>query len=194
MGFQWVKRWLERLLDRRACPRIVTPLVAHYWDGGATQAHPVKNVSAEGAYILTGTRWYPGTIVDMTLQYDPHYLRVAGIAGDPNAALVFRAKVVRFGPDGVGVQFLYLSKERERFEKFIAEAHARAEDGGYPGRQKLIASPAQERNQIANFPPPIRNARETFSMLWSVWCSWSDNKTVLLANAGIKRFIGLPDH
>jgi hypothetical protein len=43
-----------------------------------------------------------------------------------------RAKAVRFGPDGVGVQFLDLSKqERERFEKFMTEAHARAEDGGY---------------------------------------------------------------
>lgn len=119
MAFKWIRRWLKQLLDRRACPRIVTPLVAHYWDGGAPQGHPVKNISAKGAYILTSTRWHPGTIVNMTFQYNPHSRKVAGIAGDPNSALLFRATVVRFGPDGVGVQFVYLSKqERERFEKF----------------------------------------------------------------------------
>jgi len=135
MAFKW--RWLERLLDRRACPRIAPPLVAHYWDGGAPQGHPVKNISAKGAYIRTSARWYPGTIVNLTFQYDPNYLRVAGIASEPSTVLVFRAKVVRFGPDGVGVQFLYLSKqERERCEKFMAETHARAEDGGDPPEGK----------------------------------------------------------
>ena len=119
MAFKW--RWLERLQNRRACPRIALPLVAHYWDGSAPQGYPVKDISAKGAYILTSGRWYPGTIVKMTF------------ASGPSSALVFRAKVVRFGADGVGVQFLYLSKqERKSSEKFMAEADARAKQGGYP--------------------------------------------------------------
>ena len=68
---------------------------------------------------------------DLTVH--PSLSEVWGIASDPNSALVFRAKVVRFGADGVGVQFLYLSKrERKRSEKFMAEADARANQGGYP--------------------------------------------------------------
>jgi hypothetical protein len=123
-----IKSWLERLVDRRECPRMLIPLIAHYWNGDAPEGHPVKSVSATGAYILTGEKWYRGTIVKMTFQYDPYYLKIAKVAGDPNAALVMRAKVVRFGPDGVGVRFVYLSKEeRERFEKFLAAAKVQGE-------------------------------------------------------------------
>ena len=151
MAFQWIKHWLERLLDRRACPRIAIPLVAHYWDGGAPQGHPVRNISAKGAYILTSTKWYPGTIVNVTLQYDPDYLKVAGIAGDLNLALLFRAKVMRFGWDGVGVQFVYLSQqERKRVETFMAEAHART----WPEVQLRIGTRAQRSLRTANADLP----------------------------------------
>jgi PilZ domain len=122
------KKWLERILDRRECPRMLIPVIAYYWNGAAPEGHQVKSISPAGAYIVTGERWYPGTIVSMMFQYDPYYLKVAAIDGDPKASLTMRAKIMRVGGDGVGVRFVYLNaQERRRFEKFLHGAHVREE-------------------------------------------------------------------
>ena len=43
---------------------------ALYTNGGPVESHVVKDVTKKGAMIETDDRWYPGTIVDMTLRYD----------------------------------------------------------------------------------------------------------------------------
>ena len=102
------------------------PLVVVYSYAGTPEAHSVKEVDREGAFVVTKDTWYPGTIVTMVFQYDPKYLQVVQIAGDPKAALEMRAKLMRFQPDGVGVRFIYLNKqERRRFKSFLEGAEVR---------------------------------------------------------------------
>ena len=107
---------------------MLIPVIAYYWNGAAPEGHQVKSVSPAGAYVVTSEKWYPGTIVSMMFQYDPYYLKVANIDGNPKASLTMRAKIMRVGPDGVGVKFVYLnSGERREFTKFLEGAHVREE-------------------------------------------------------------------
>src|SRR5271154_4199701 len=99
------KNWLGRLLspshDRRGAERRGAPsLVAYYWDGAAPTAHPISDISGNGFYLLTQDRWYPGTMVTMTLQ------RVDEAGSRPaERSLSVQAKVIRSGVDGVGFGF-----------------------------------------------------------------------------------------
>jgi hypothetical protein len=74
--------------------------VAYYWDGAEPEAHGVLDASMTGLYLLTKQRWYPGTVVTMTLQ------RAHAAATDPERSIAVNAKVVRSGTDGVGLAFL----------------------------------------------------------------------------------------
>src|SRR5437899_11614494 len=96
-------RWMNRLTlrDERQVERQDTlPLVAHYWDGGAPLGHAVRDISRRGMYLLTDQRWYPGTLVMVSLQ------REDVPEGDSDRCLVVKAKVVRMGDDGVGFTFI----------------------------------------------------------------------------------------
>jgi hypothetical protein len=120
-----LKRWMASE-ERRQEDRMKVPLVALFQNGGAPKPHPVKDVTAKGAYIVTNERWYAGTIVNMMLHYDPFYTQVAEIAGRPGAAIRMRARLMRSSEDGIGVQFVYLSRqERELFREFLAGAQVR---------------------------------------------------------------------
>jgi hypothetical protein len=89
-------KWLTSR-DRRSDDRHEgLPLVAHYWDGGAPASHRVRNISARGLYLLTEQRWYPGTLVMLSLQ------REDLPENDPNRSITVNAKVIHSGDDGVG--------------------------------------------------------------------------------------------
>jgi hypothetical protein len=63
----WLERWWSP--DPRKAPREAAPgLAAYYWTGGPPAAHEVKDISSSGLYVVTEERWYPGTLVLMTLQ------------------------------------------------------------------------------------------------------------------------------
>src|SRR6266851_3965004 len=101
----WLAEWLRyraaRHLERRQASRQkVVNLAAHYWDGTAAVSHIVRDVSTSGAFIFADFKWPPGTIVTLTLQLESH----------PAPTTLVRTKVVRSVPDGLGVQFLCLSK------------------------------------------------------------------------------------
>lgn len=90
--------------DHRGSPRHVTPpLVTYYYDGErvAPSAHKVQNISSTGLYLLTERRWYPGTLVMMTLQATDS----VDAGADNNVAVL--AKVIRSGADGVGFKFVF---------------------------------------------------------------------------------------
>ena len=118
---RWFEAWVAALKDRRECPRISVPLVAHYWNGGISQAYEVKAVSRVGAYLVTPDRWFPGTILRLSVSRPS-----ASMADGETVALMVRARIVRIGADGVGIRLVYLNKkERKSFEKFLAAAPGR---------------------------------------------------------------------
>ncbi len=117
----WKKRtkpkdWLTRFLrgeEEPEDPRIVTReslpgLIAYYFTGGTPAAQEVRDISPTGVYIVTTERWYPGTVVRLTLtdRRDPRVER----------SLTVNAKAVRFGSDGVGLEFI-LDEQKKRREK-----------------------------------------------------------------------------
>jgi hypothetical protein len=124
--------WLFSQERRGGKRRASLPLVAYYWDGAEPVPHAVLNASATGMYLLTQQRWYPGTVVTMTLQ------RAKAAPTDPERSIAVNAKVVRAGKDGVGMAYLLsqtgepgrsygplsTSTDRKTLEKFLSRLDA----------------------------------------------------------------------
>jgi uncharacterized protein len=92
-------RWLST--DRRASKRNPLPgLVAYYWTGGAPQAFHIADISSVGLYLLTDERWFPGTMILMTLQ------RTNTDGDDPDDFISVLTRVIRWSADGVGLTFV----------------------------------------------------------------------------------------
>ena len=95
----WLQRWWSP--DPRKAPRESSPgLAAYYWTGGAPQAHNIKDISSTGLYVVTEERWYPGTLILMTLQ------KTASGEESAERAIAVHTRAVRWGKDGVGLQFI----------------------------------------------------------------------------------------
>jgi PilZ domain len=105
-----LKGWFKsRSQERRKAERQDGPeVVAHYWDGAAPAAHSIRNISTSGLYILTEQRWYPGTLVMLTLQ------KKDSVGEDAERSITVQSKVVRSGPDGVGLAFVPAEREEKR--------------------------------------------------------------------------------
>lgn len=87
--------------ELRSAPRGVVPgLAAYYWTGAAPRAHNVRDISATGLYVVTEERWYPGTLILMTLQEADREEESSGLV------LSVHSKAVRWGNDGVGLQLI----------------------------------------------------------------------------------------
>ncbi len=94
-------RWLfSEPSDPRSARQPVAGLVAHFFTGGAPQAHEIRDVSATGLYVVTKERWYPGTVIRMTLTKP-------GTGQNPaERSITVHAQAVRWGNDGVALQFV----------------------------------------------------------------------------------------
>jgi hypothetical protein len=97
----WLHRWWTRTPDpRRAAREPAADLEAYYWNGDAPEAHKVRDISSTGLYLITDSRWYPGTVLLMNLQQ-------TGVGEQPGKyAIPVHSLVIRSGPDGVGLQFV----------------------------------------------------------------------------------------
>jgi len=89
-------------VDRRVARRKRWPrLVAYDCSGGALEVHGVKDMSANGLYLMTEERWPLGAQVMMTLQ------RTDGLDdGSRSNTITVQLRVVRWGSDGVGLSFV----------------------------------------------------------------------------------------
>ena len=79
--------------------------------------------------MVTEERWYPGTLVLMTLQRSDHGEEYA------ERSIAVQSRAVRWGPDGVGLQFVLSddtdlrngktpildAASREEFERFLEQ-------------------------------------------------------------------------
>lgn len=106
------KGWFAKLLnsepeDPRVTSRECLPgLVAYYFTGGTPKPHAVRDISSTGMYILTEERWYPGTVVRVTLtdRHNPTTER----------SITVNAKAVRAASDGVGFEFVLEERDRSK--------------------------------------------------------------------------------
>jgi uncharacterized protein len=103
--------WLSKLLSpdpkdaRKAAREALPGLNAFFFTGGAPQAHGVRDISLTGLYVLTSERWYPGTMVRMTLTDSTEKSR--------ERSITLNTTVMRSGDDGVGLRFI-LEKGKSR--------------------------------------------------------------------------------
>jgi uncharacterized protein len=133
------RSWLQRLLapepadNRRTARQAVPGLSAYFFTGGAPVAHEVRDISLTGMYVFTNERWYPGTMVRMTISD----------SSDRSAerSITLNTTVVRSGDDGVGLRFVLEKGNRRQ----------RPVDG---------MSFGADIEQIQEFLLRIKNARE----------------------------------
>lgn len=115
-GRSWQKEesgnWFTRLVlgdpvdPRRAAREPLPGLIAYFFTGGTPVAHAVRDISTTGVFIVTDERWYPGTVVRITLT-DRHNPTV-------ERSITVNAKAARWGSDGVGLEFLLEEKNRRK--------------------------------------------------------------------------------
>jgi hypothetical protein len=88
-------------------------LAAYFFTGGMPSAHGIRDISSTGLYVFTEERWYLGTVIRITLTDLRH----------PTAerSCTVNAKVVRWGNDGVGCQFVLKNKKDLRHGKGSAD-------------------------------------------------------------------------
>ena len=117
----WFQRWWSP--DPRKAPRSLEPgLAAYYWNGAAPVAHGIRDISSSGLYVMTEERWYPGTLVLMTLQRADQGEEYA------ERSIAVQTRAVRWGPDGVGLQFVLSdNKDGHHGKNTILDAAGRAE-------------------------------------------------------------------
>jgi len=118
----WLERWWSP--DPRKAPRDSLPgLAAYYWNGAAPAAHGIRDISSSGIYVVTEERWYPGTLVLMTLQHND--------SGEEEAerSIAVQTRAVRWGHDGVGLQFVLPEKKdlRRKNNNTLMDAASRKE-------------------------------------------------------------------
>lgn len=90
--------------EMRKTRRMSLPgLAAYYWNGAAPTAHSVKDISLGGMYVVTEERWYPGTVILMTLR---DTLGMEKEEQSEGKAIAVAARAVRWGDDGVGLEFI----------------------------------------------------------------------------------------
>jgi hypothetical protein len=118
----WLERWWSP--DPRKAPRDPAPgLAAYYWTGGTPEPHEVKDISSSGLYVVTEERWYPGTLILMTLQNSEAGEEVS------ERIVCVHSRAVRWGKDGVGLQFVLQNQQigdamaaadRKALDRFLA--------------------------------------------------------------------------
>ncbi len=101
----WLERWWSPEPQKAPDPRKASRgpsfgLAAYYWTGAPPKAHVIRDISSTGMYILTEERWYPGTVILMTLQ------DADDEDGSNGRSISVHSRTVRWGNDGVGLQFI----------------------------------------------------------------------------------------
>jgi hypothetical protein len=92
--------------DRRRADRQSLPgLIAYFFTGGAPEPQKIRNISVTGFYLETEDRWMPGTVVRMTLQ------KLGSKGDDPSDTITVNSRIVRWGPDGEGFEFILTDLE-----------------------------------------------------------------------------------
>jgi hypothetical protein len=86
----------------------VAGLVAHFFTGGAPQPHEIRDMSLTGLYVVTTERWYPGTLIRMTLTRQDTGQSIS------DRSITVQAKSVRWGNDGVGLEFVFAPPKSKR--------------------------------------------------------------------------------
>jgi hypothetical protein len=113
-----LRGWLQNVLStgpkepRRAARQTVHGLSAFFFTGTGTSAHSIRDISSTGMYVFTEERWYPGTIIRMTLTHRD--------SSGAEQSITVHAFSVRWGSDGVGLEFVFPDVKNPRIGATIS--------------------------------------------------------------------------
>ena len=83
--------------------------------------HRLRDVSLTGAYVYTTERWYLGTVLQFTFNVTLPNNDATGVR-EPVVSVTVWSKIVRYGSDGVGVDFQFMKRtRRDEFKRFLAD-------------------------------------------------------------------------
>jgi hypothetical protein len=85
---------------RKAAREPIANLAASFWTGGGPTTHGIRDISSTGLFVITSERWYPGTVIRMTLT------KADTGEGIVENSICVCAEAVRWGNDGVGLRFV----------------------------------------------------------------------------------------
>jgi len=104
----WLKRWLSPD-PRKAHRQSISGLSAMFWTGASPEvSHDVSDISSTGMFLLTDERWCRGTVIRILLT------SIGNRVENSEHSISVQARVVRWGNDGVGLQFLVQDKQKFR--------------------------------------------------------------------------------
>jgi hypothetical protein len=128
--------------DRRKAVRTsVDNLTASFWTGGVPTGDTVRDISSTGLFVITAERWYPGTVVRMTLTITKAF----GEAFE--TSICVSAEVIRWGNDGVGLRFAVDShRKKDRGQNQPAEGADRGQLDQFLTR--LLHDDQQTRDRV----------------------------------------------
>lgn len=138
-------KWIHKATKPRAALLVVCGRAsAAYWTGGVSAARKVREMDIKGAFIECAEPWRPGTCIHMTFEPSPELTPENGES--PQFGLW--AKIIRSGPDGTAVQFIYRdSAEQKEFAHFLARLsteealqHKNGKNGGESGQALIEAA------------------------------------------------------
>ncbi len=88
--------------DRRVSDRLdTTDLIAYFFTGSMPEPrHEIRDFSSTGIYVVTDQRFYPGTLVSITLQ------KANEVAKGAERTVFVQCQVMRTGEDGLGLKFV----------------------------------------------------------------------------------------
>jgi hypothetical protein len=121
------KSWLQKLLSpdppepRKNVRTSVPGLTAYFFTGATPVAHTIRDISSTGLFVVTEERWYPGTLVQMTLKKTEE--------GVPRTeySISLTVKALRWGNDGVGVAFILRDLRNPTYDSIHAQGATREE-------------------------------------------------------------------
>ena len=100
-----MKTWFEQMWRneaRRATRLEALPLIVYNWDASRPASLPVRDISFRGMYLVTDERWYPNTLIMMTL--------VRTDTTETDRSIQLMGRIARTGADGVGFEFILLQR------------------------------------------------------------------------------------
>ncbi len=134
------KGWLQRLLEpdpvepRKNTRESVPGLIAYFFTGATPEPHTVRDISSTGLFVVTEERWYPGTLVQMTLKKTDE----GAVRAEYSISLT--AKALRWGNDGVGVAFVLRDPHSGNYETIHSQGATREEMDQFLARIGLARS------------------------------------------------------
>lgn len=120
---QSIKGWWRSLAWQSLAEETERHLAAYFWEGDTPLPHAISQLNLHGASIATAWKWYPGTVIEMTLQ------NTAQPSGDGNGTkrqvVSVRSKVLTQQNGKIKVEFLYLyDGERKAMHRFLEQVRS----------------------------------------------------------------------